>query len=165
MSYWRDDLWAFRKGSDDSESVWLSSTSGHAKVSSFPLLTGLLGNATDLLYLDFLKVLDKVSHVLLLDMTVTLARWLWSQFGTHWMPRVRVAINGSVYTCKVSARVPQGSVLGLRLSTLLPVTWLFIILPDDMKLGKTTQSAFKNNLDKLEPVSSSIKGGWGWGLY
>ena len=130
------------------------------------------GNSVDVIYLDFAKAFDKVSHKRLLKKLVchgisgNVGRWI-----ENWLSgrRQRVGVNG-VYSDwnSVISGVPQGSVLG-------PLLFLIFIndldedilsrlkkFADDTKLYREINSnkdceSLQNDIDKLEGWSVEWK--------
>lgn len=123
------------------------------------------GNAVDVVYLDFSKAFDKVSHSILIEKMVKYGvdkrtvRWIqnWLSDRTQ-----RVVINGCTSNWKnVSSGVPQGSVLGPVLFNVFindldeGIEGKLIKFADDTKLGdvantKQDRDRIQKDLDKLQ---------------
>uniref|UniRef100_A0A8C3I6M2 Reverse transcriptase domain-containing protein n=1 Tax=Chrysemys picta bellii TaxID=8478 RepID=A0A8C3I6M2_CHRPI len=126
------------------------------------------GEAVDVVYLDFSKAFDTVSHDILIDklgkynLDGATIRWVhnWLDNRTQ-----RVVINGSQYCWKgITSGVPQGSVLGLALFNIfiydldIGIESMLIKFADYTKLGGIATALedrviIQNYLDKLEKWS------------
>uniref|UniRef100_A0A8D0CDV4 Reverse transcriptase domain-containing protein n=1 Tax=Salvator merianae TaxID=96440 RepID=A0A8D0CDV4_SALMN len=124
------------------------------------------GNAVDIVYLDFSKAFDKVSHTILIEKMIkygidkVTVRWVhnWLSDRTQ-----RVVINGCTSNWKkVSSGVPQGSVLGPVMFNIFindldeGVEGKLIKFADDTKLGggvantREERERIQKDLEKLE---------------
>lgn len=122
------------------------------------------GYSVDIIYLDFAKAFDKVSHVKLITklkaygITGCVSNWIKQWLNNR---KQRVTINGNFSDwSKVTSGVPQGSVLGPQLFTIFiddidnAVKSKLSKFADDTKLGKmvnnvTDASELQLDLDKL----------------
>uniref|UniRef100_A0A674ICA9 Reverse transcriptase domain-containing protein n=4 Tax=Terrapene triunguis TaxID=2587831 RepID=A0A674ICA9_9SAUR len=139
-------------------------------IAFFDRITSLVdkGEAVDVVYLDFSKAFDTVSHDILIDklgkynLDGATIRWVhnWLDNRTQ-----RVVINGSQSCWKgITSGVPQGSVLGPALFNIfindldIGIESTIIKFADDTKLGGIATALedrviIQNDLDKLEKWS------------
>ena len=137
----------------------------------FDQVTSLIdrGNAVDIVYLDFSKAFDKVSHDILISKPTRYGldrsniRWIhnWLQNLTQ-----RVMINGSFSNWEeVTSRLTQGSVLGPVLFNNFTndldegVQGMLVRFAYDTKLGRIVntledRNTIQNDLDRMEHCTS-----------
>uniref|UniRef100_K7EYU7 Reverse transcriptase domain-containing protein n=1 Tax=Pelodiscus sinensis TaxID=13735 RepID=K7EYU7_PELSI len=139
-------------------------------IAFFDKITSLVdkGEAVDVIYLDFSKAFDTVSHDILIDklgkynLDRATIRWV-----HNWLDNrsQRVVVNGSKSCWKgITSGVPQGSVLGPVLFNIfindvdIGIESTLIKFADDTKLGGVATSLedrdiIQNDLSKLEKWS------------